>query len=60
MSIIQQASYVAVTRPEERLLILGNAGRFFNRYLGYIADAVNGTTKLGFDINIEDVVTVVK
>lgn len=52
--------YVAITRPEERLLILGNEGYLFNRYLGYITDAVEETAKLGFDITIKDVVTIVK
>lgn len=50
--------YVAVSRPEERLLIIAEEGYNFDRYLGYIGKAVDLTSKTGFDIQINDVVHV--
>ncbi|SDY96244.1 Superfamily I DNA or RNA helicase [Tindallia californiensis] len=52
--------YVAVSRPEERLLILAKNEYIKKRYLGHINHAVLSTSSLGFDIEIENVIKVIK
>lgn len=51
--------YVAVSRPEERLLIFTESDYIKSRYLGYISHAVQSTSSLGFDIEVEDVIKAV-
>ncbi|WP_197204579.1 UvrD-helicase domain-containing protein [Cytobacillus firmus] len=50
--------YVAISRPEQRLLIIGEPF-YFKRYLGYIQGAVKKTKDLGIDISIESIIKLV-
>ncbi len=52
--------YVAVTRPEKKLLILANGDTIFNRYMEYIDEAVTETQNLGFDISTENVIKIIE
>ncbi len=51
--------YVAVSRPEERMLIFAESEYIKTRYLGYIKNAIRSTSSLGFDVDIEDIIKVV-
>lgn len=52
--------YVAVSRPEQRLLIISHLGNDYNRYLGYINSSIKESKELGHDIKIEDVISLVE
>ena len=56
---IKYLHYVAVSRPEERLLILVNSGYKTRRYMGYIEEAIEKTKELGKDLEIEQLIRVV-
>ena len=47
--------YVAISRPEERLLIIAQNG-FMDRYKGYIHDVISKTKNLGIEIEVEKVI----
>lgn len=57
---IKYLHYVAVSRPEDRLLVIAGRGFSFNRYKGYIENAVMKTKSLGFDIEISDVINIIE
>lgn len=52
--------YVAVTRPEEKLLILAENNWVYRRYKGYIDNAIALTQALGFDLSINEVIKIVE
>jgi len=52
--------YVAVTRPEERLLILAKRGWRTNKYIAELTRSIVKTKQMDKDINIDNVVTVVE
>lgn len=47
--------YVAVTRPEEKLLILCDGNYSFNNYMSKINNAIGETKKLGIEIEVDDI-----
>ncbi|WP_307449058.1 UvrD-helicase domain-containing protein [Paenibacillus sp. V4I3] len=51
--------YVAISRPEERLLILAQ-NAIFDRYKGYINYTISETRKLGIEISNSDVVKIIE
>lgn len=51
--------YVAISRPEERLLIITQNG-IMNRYKGYIERAILETQKLEIDIEMEKVIKIIE
>lgn len=57
---IKYLHYVAVSRPEERLLILSEHGYCTRRYLGYIDDAINNMNNIGYEIRRNDIITLVQ
>jgi ATP-dependent exoDNAse (exonuclease V) beta subunit len=56
---IKYLHYVAVSRPEERLLILSEHGYFTRRYLGYIDKAISDMNKIGYQVNRADIIRLV-
>ncbi|MDR7076123.1 superfamily I DNA/RNA helicase [Neobacillus niacini] len=51
--------YVAISRPEERLLIIGQNG-FMDRYRSYIQNVISETHNLGIDIECEKVIKIIE
>jgi superfamily I DNA/RNA helicase len=50
--------YVAISRPEERLLIIAQSD-FMDRYKSYLEDAISKTQNLGIEIDIEKVIKII-
>ena len=50
--------YVAVTRPEEKLLILCNGKYSFNNYMREINNAIGETKKLDIEIEVDDIIKI--
>lgn len=48
--------YVAISRPEERLLIIAPNDYFMNRYKGYVNSAISMTQKIGIEMQQEEVI----
>ncbi|WP_424513836.1 hypothetical protein [Psychrobacillus psychrotolerans] len=55
---IEFLHYVAISRPIERLLIIGENG-FMNRYKGYIDNVILKTQSMGIEIEIEKVIKLI-
>lgn len=51
--------YVAVTRPEEKLLILCNGRSSYKNYLRKISSAIAETKKIGIDIELDNIIKVI-
>jgi superfamily I DNA/RNA helicase len=51
--------YVAISRPEERLLIIAQNG-FMDRYKGYIDNVISKTQNLGIDIDVAKVIKIIE
>ncbi|WP_232700184.1 UvrD-helicase domain-containing protein [Brevibacillus daliensis] len=51
--------YVAISRPEERLLIIAQ-NSFMDRYKGYIENVISETQKLGIKIELENVIKIIE
>ncbi|MFJ7935549.1 UvrD-helicase domain-containing protein [Sporosarcina sp. NPDC096371] len=49
--------YVAISRPEERLLIIAPSDYLMDRYKGYVNDAISITRKMGIEIEAEKVIS---
>lgn len=57
---IRYLHYVAVSRPEERLLVLvQNDSSIQRRYMGYINDSITEVNKIGKEISIEQIIKVI-
>ncbi len=56
---IKYLHYVAVSRPEERLLIIAQ-NSYFDRYKGYINKAISKTRDLGIAIKMEKVIQIIE
>lgn len=52
---IKYLHYVAISRPEERLLIIAQ-NSYMDRYKGYINRAISRTRELGITIGVEKVI----
>lgn len=50
--------YVAISRPEERLLIIAQ-NSFMDRYKGYINNVISKTQNLGIEFNVEKVIKII-
>ncbi|WP_411739864.1 UvrD-helicase domain-containing protein [Peribacillus sp. S4] len=50
--------YVAISRPEERLLIIAQNG-FMDRYKGYINNVISKTQNLGIEIEVAKVIKII-
>lgn len=50
--------YVAVSRPEDRLLIIAEDGYFSNRYIGHIDASIEAMNKLNHEIWREDIIRI--
>lgn len=57
---IKYLHYVAVSRPEDRLLVLSEQGYFARRYLGYIDEAISYLNKVGYEVVRDDIISLVK
>lgn len=55
---IEHLHYVAVTRPECKLLVLAPDGYYYRRYLGYISSAIEEMKNHGFNITISDIIKI--
>ncbi|MCL1697328.1 UvrD-helicase domain-containing protein [Lysinibacillus sp. BPa_S21] len=51
--------YVAVSRPEKRLLVIGQT-YFFERYISYVDDVILQTQGLGIEINSESIIKIIE
>ncbi|QWH15293.1 ATP-dependent helicase (plasmid) [Bacillus mycoides] len=51
--------YVAISRPEERLLIIAKNG-FMDRYKGYIDTVISETQNLGIEIEVAKVIKIIE
>jgi len=51
--------YVAISRPEERLLIIAQ-NSYFDRYKGYINTVISRTRDLGMEIELDKVVRIIE
>lgn len=56
---IKDLHYVAVSRPEDKLLILAEHGYYYNRYLGYIDVAIDEMNEIGFELTRSDIVKLI-
>lgn len=50
--------YVAITRSEERLLIIGQ-NSFMDRYTGYINNVITKTQELGIQVDVKKVIKII-
>lgn len=56
---IRDLHYVAVSRPEDKMLILAEQDYIYNRYLGYIDEAIGDMNNIGYEITRADIIKIV-